>query len=507
MSNLPDYYEILEVHPKASQEVIQNAYRALVKKYHPDIYDGDKRSANNMMSLINQAYEVLSDKSKRQVYDNQLNISDKIYTNDSQANSLENLIKKAFMTCTNIIDKCDTSITKDEDNTLNNIAICDQLMADWDRDVKPVLNILLPINISPYERPAFKAKEPAFFDYCALTLWVLAGAYTWANGFQKARNLLVLSQVYIYNDNELFQKILSSLETVEKSINVLSNQSNNQDITLEVRQLAAARNIAKSNNEEILKNPKVRLYTINGIGTSFYGQADFDAPSNSYITQYWFSFFYFPIFPLRRYRVISKDDSSYLIISKLPFNNTIRDLSQMYLSKPFSLVAWIAIFYVIFALNTSPSTTPTKSNIKPMPISNSAPEPKLTPKANVLTQYIKKEPYLNANGYCQLTIDNTRNDAPVYVRIWNLNNATPVRAFTIHQGEKFTADNLTPGRYEVRYKYLYENIEATTGSKSETIPLTQRNTASGAEYETVSLTLYKVSNGNTKTYSIPATEI
>ena len=31
-----DYYEILEVHPKASQEIIKKAYLTLAKKYHPD---------------------------------------------------------------------------------------------------------------------------------------------------------------------------------------------------------------------------------------------------------------------------------------------------------------------------------------------------------------------------------------------------------------------------------------------------------------------------------------
>ena len=32
-----DYYEILEVHPRASKEVIKKAYQTLAKKYHPDI--------------------------------------------------------------------------------------------------------------------------------------------------------------------------------------------------------------------------------------------------------------------------------------------------------------------------------------------------------------------------------------------------------------------------------------------------------------------------------------
>ena len=35
---MKNYYEILEVNPKASQEMIEKTYKFLVKKYHPDLY-------------------------------------------------------------------------------------------------------------------------------------------------------------------------------------------------------------------------------------------------------------------------------------------------------------------------------------------------------------------------------------------------------------------------------------------------------------------------------------
>ena len=37
---MKNYYEILEVNKKASKEVIEKAYKVLVKKYHPDLYTG-----------------------------------------------------------------------------------------------------------------------------------------------------------------------------------------------------------------------------------------------------------------------------------------------------------------------------------------------------------------------------------------------------------------------------------------------------------------------------------
>ncbi len=64
---MKNYYEILEVHPKASVEVIEKAYKVLVMKYHPD-RNGDSYK----ISEINEAYEILSDSFLRRQYDLEL---------------------------------------------------------------------------------------------------------------------------------------------------------------------------------------------------------------------------------------------------------------------------------------------------------------------------------------------------------------------------------------------------------------------------------------------------
>ena len=69
MNYSEDYYEILEVSPNSSDEIIKAAYRALVKKYHPDIYQGDKQYAEEMMQKINEAYHVLSNPTLHTDYD------------------------------------------------------------------------------------------------------------------------------------------------------------------------------------------------------------------------------------------------------------------------------------------------------------------------------------------------------------------------------------------------------------------------------------------------------
>ncbi len=62
-----DYYNILGVNRNASEREIKQAYRRLARKYHPDVNPGDK-SAEARFKQINEAYEVLSDKEKRQKY-------------------------------------------------------------------------------------------------------------------------------------------------------------------------------------------------------------------------------------------------------------------------------------------------------------------------------------------------------------------------------------------------------------------------------------------------------
>jgi curved DNA-binding protein len=63
-----DYYKILGVDRKASDDDIRRVYRDLAKKYHPDRNPGDKQ-AEERFKDINEAYQVLSDPQKRNVYD------------------------------------------------------------------------------------------------------------------------------------------------------------------------------------------------------------------------------------------------------------------------------------------------------------------------------------------------------------------------------------------------------------------------------------------------------
>ena len=68
MAQKRDYYDVLGVDKSADATAIKKAYRKLAMKYHPDKNPGDKE-AEEKFKEINEAYEVLSDETKRRNYD------------------------------------------------------------------------------------------------------------------------------------------------------------------------------------------------------------------------------------------------------------------------------------------------------------------------------------------------------------------------------------------------------------------------------------------------------
>lgn len=66
--NKRDYYEVLGLSKSASDDEIKKAYRKLAKEHHPDLHPNDK-GAEARFKEVNEAYEILSDKDKKERYD------------------------------------------------------------------------------------------------------------------------------------------------------------------------------------------------------------------------------------------------------------------------------------------------------------------------------------------------------------------------------------------------------------------------------------------------------
>ncbi len=108
MARRPNHYEILGLTPNVSQRDIKKAYRALVKKVHPDLEysrqtDGERKESKERMQHINEAYETLMDASKRRAYDYTIvrqtasrRAGEKARNSQAEEQQREEFLKKVF---------------------------------------------------------------------------------------------------------------------------------------------------------------------------------------------------------------------------------------------------------------------------------------------------------------------------------------------------------------------------------------------------------------------------
>lgn len=95
-----NYYEILEISPNASDEVIEKAYKTLAKRYHPDSWPEDqKHFAESRFKEITEAYTVLSNEFERKHYDERIGVN---VSYDQKYNELYNEHEKLKQEVNNI---------------------------------------------------------------------------------------------------------------------------------------------------------------------------------------------------------------------------------------------------------------------------------------------------------------------------------------------------------------------------------------------------------------------
>lgn len=110
------YYEILEVSENASPEVVEKAYKILVKKYHPDLQPPEeKKNAENKMKEINEAYDILGDEEKKKKYD------DELASEREQAQREEELKRQASQQ--NVYGQNNQRYTESTYNNINNQSV------------------------------------------------------------------------------------------------------------------------------------------------------------------------------------------------------------------------------------------------------------------------------------------------------------------------------------------------------------------------------------------------
>ncbi len=121
-----------------------------------------------------------------------------------------------------------------------------------------------------------------------------------------------------------------------------------------------------------------------------------------------------------------------------------------------------------------------------------------------MAAYVKAYQRLHTGGLSSVTVDNSRNDSDVFVKLISLDGpqAYPVRIFFIPAYGTFTLNKVKAGSYDVRYRDL------GTGalSRSESFTLEETPMANGTQFSNLTMTLYKVQHGNMKTYGLSEAE-
>ena len=114
--------------------------------------------------------------------------------------------------------------------------------------------------------------------------------------------------------------------------------------------------------------------------------------------------------------------------------------------------------------------------------------------------YLAGFPLLSTTGLSEVTVDNSQNDADVFVKLVSLGGAAaiPIRSFYIPARGSFVVTHIDAGSYDLRYRDLSSGQLA----RSESFSLEERPTSDGTEYSDYSMTLYKVANGNMQTYDL-----
>jgi len=174
------------------------------------------------------------------------------------------------------------------------------------------------------------------------------------------------------------------------------------------------------------------------------------------------------------------------------------------------LLYGIAAFFVWIWATDKPSTPPPGSKpyqANPAPVRSEYVRPSTAPNGQpwpVSAGYLGGYKRLHADGLSTVTVDNSRNDSDVFVKLVSLDStqAYPVRQFFIPAFGRFTLNKLTAGSYDIRYRDLGNGGL----SRSEAFNLEEIRTYDGVQYSNITMTLYKVQNGNMQTYGLSEAE-
>ena len=215
---------------------------------------------------------------------------------------------------------------------------------------------------------------------------------------------------------------------------------------------------------------------------------------------------------------MSKSHDSYIDENEPTFNPLQKNRGSMAFRKIFLhlynywylyLFTYLVFFY--WAKGAS-SLKPPTTGLKPyISQSSTAPvysRPKIAPNGVPWPEspsYLKNYPELNGEGSSDVTVDNSKNDSDVFVKLVAIDNKhfSPVRYFYIPAFGSFHVTSIATGSYDIRYRDL-SNGQLFRSEKFnlDEVPVFEGDSLSGIQSSHITMTLYKVRNGNMQTYEL-----
>lgn len=129
------------------------------------------------------------------------------------------------------------------------------------------------------------------------------------------------------------------------------------------------------------------------------------------------------------------------------------------------------------------------------------PQVQRDPEQQAKTGYLAGAKNAAAGGLSTFTVDNASGERDAIVRLYLGGKKPAARNFYVKFGEKFTAKSLAPGTYAMRYRFVGSD---DTFEADKSFPLTETTTESGRRFSNVTVTLFKVRDGNMTTKKVPS---
>ncbi|MCE9685797.1 J domain-containing protein [Shewanella sp. AS16] len=150
-----------------------------------------------------------------------------------------------------------------------------------------------------------------------------------------------------------------------------------------------------------------------------------------------------------------------------------------------------------YIANPEHAPAPKPSYVSPTTAPNGEPWP-------IGANYVHGYHRTNADGLSTVTVDNSRNNADVFVKLVSLDGpqAFPVRIFFIPAHGRFTLSKVTAGSYDIRYR----DLSSGQLSRTEAFNLEEISSYDSTQYSNITMTLYEVLHGNMHIYGLSETE-